>query len=66
MLTNLELYGTEDVPRINKEDCNKRILLLNVQLAKIYKDSNNSYLVTKVIEAKSFWSRMMLGEGDLK
>ena len=66
MISNFELYGTDDVPRINKEDCNKRIELLNERLSEIYKDPKQNYTITKIMEGIKFWSRMRDGEGDLE
>jgi len=66
MISNLELYGTDDVPKINKEDCNKRIKLLNKHKSEIYNKPDSNYTLVKIEEAIKFWSRMRDGEGDFE
>jgi len=64
-MTNAQLYGTNDVPRISKEDCNKRIELLNKRLGEVSTVDmmcKNTFLITKIIKAKEFWSRLRDGE----
>jgi len=65
MISNLELYRTDDVPRINKNDCNKRIALLKAHKAKVYDKPDSNYTLLKIEEGIKFWSRMRDGEGDL-
>lgn len=65
MISNLELYGTDNVPRINKNDCNKRIELLKAHKAEVYDKPDSNYTLLKIEEAIKFWSRMRDGEGDL-
>jgi hypothetical protein len=61
MLSNMDLYGTDDVPPISKEDANKRIALLEKRLAFLTSlplKVQSSYTETKVIEAIRFWKRL--------
>lgn len=64
-MTNMELYGTKDVPDINKEDCEKRIQLLQTNLARVSKDpARYNFTIRKIKSAIKFWTRMAHGEGD--
>ena len=61
MISNETLYGTRDVPFINKEDANKRIVLLNKRLDDLLSlplEEQSSYLETRVIEAIRFWKKI--------
>lgn len=64
MLTNIQLYGTEDVPPINKEDCNRRIAMLKAHRAMIYDKAEANYILVKIDEAIKFWTRMKHGENE--
>ena len=64
-MTNLELYGTYDVPLIPREVSESRILLLKKHLDKIMEDSfmdRDSYKVSKILQAIEFWRKMSEGE----
>ena len=54
MLTNLELYGTEDVPAVPKATANARIALLRQNL----KRNRKNYTEVKIIEAIRFWQKL--------
>lgn len=61
MLTNEQLYGTDDVPPIRKEDADKRIKVLQENLEReIHKPfkEQNSYIQSEIIRAIRFWKRM--------
>ena len=65
MLTNMELYGTDDVPTVDKETCNRRLYLLDKRLKDLlkvgYMDHNN-YLINKVMKAQKHWVKLRDGE----
>jgi hypothetical protein len=61
MLTNLELYGTEDVPPVPKEVANERIILLKENLIKQLKlptEEQSSHTQTKIVEGIKFWRKL--------
>ncbi len=65
MLSNLELYGREDIPKVPETVCNFRILLLKENLAKLTsvhfmeQDNNSINVVKKAIE---HWEQLRDGE----
>ena len=56
MLSNLELYGTNDVPRVPKKTCNIRLALLKKHMRELLsvhfmeQDNNTMNEVTKAIK----------------
>jgi hypothetical protein len=61
MITNLELYGTEDVPPVPKAVANERITLLRLHLEKLRAlpfEHQQNYTEVKVIEAIAFWKKL--------
>jgi len=67
MITNLELYGTEDVPKVDEKTCNRRIELLNKRLkeesSKHYMIQNNNLLNT-LTKAIRHWHKLRDGEEE--
>ena len=67
MITNLELYGTEDVPKVDEKTCNRRIELLNERLkeesSKHYMIQNNNLLNT-LTKAIKHWRQLRDGEEE--
>lgn len=65
-MTNMELYGTDNVPPVPKEVAEARIDLLQSRLRVLLKDSWNgeqvSYDIRKVLQAIDFWQQMSTGE----
>ena len=65
MPTNLELYGTEDVPKVPAEVCNQRLELLKERLEGLlsvhYMKWDNETM-NKVQKAIVFWTKMRDGE----
>ena len=65
MLSNLELYGTNDVPKVDKKTCNIRLYLLKEHMKKLLsvhfmeQDNNTINEVTKAI---NHWKRLKNGE----
>lgn len=64
-MTNLELYGTEDVPPIPADICNERIRMLDErlfdELAKpVY--TQDGFLIKKIGDSIRFWKKMRDGE----
>ena len=61
MLTNRELYGTDHVPAIRKEDADARIEMLRLNLeremAKPIMEQNN-YIQYEILKAIKFWKKM--------
>ena len=61
MLTNLELYGTDNVPPVPKKVANDRIALLQMHL-KVETDKppleQKNYTQVKIIEAIRFWRKL--------
>jgi len=61
MLTNKELYGTEDVPLVPKEVCNTRLELLKERMAELlsvhYLVQDNS-TINEVEKAIKFWTTL--------
>ena len=61
MLSNLELYGTEDVPPVPKFVADERIEILEhhleEQLALPFQEQNN-FTQTKILVAIRFWKKM--------
>ena len=65
MITNLELYGTEDVPKIPAGICNERIALLEDNLDNCIQKplgEQSSYKEVVIIKAIKFWKSMRDGE----
>lgn len=61
----MELYGTDDVPRVPEEICNVRIRRLEERLAWVMSQNNwheNNDLINKILKAKRFWSKLRDGE----
>jgi hypothetical protein len=65
MLTNLELYGREDVPRIPETVANLRLALLEERLEVLlsvhFMEQDNT-LINEVMKAKAFWTALRDGE----
>jgi hypothetical protein len=65
MLTNLELYGREDVPRIPETVANFRLALLEERLEVLlsvhFMEQDNT-LINEVMKAKAFWTALRDGE----
>ncbi len=65
MITNLELYGREDVPRVPEHVCNFRLQLLEENLKRLtsvhYMEQDND-LINNVIKAQTFWRKLRDGE----
>jgi len=65
MRTNIELYGTTDVPCIPVEICNERLELLNSNLGSLlevhfmHQDNN---LINAVQKAIKHWTQLRDGE----
>ena len=61
MITNLELYGTDDVPRVPHSVTNPRISLLKERLAELlavhYMEQDNN-TIRKVEEGIVFWTKL--------
>jgi len=61
MLSNMELYGTEDVPPIPIEIALERQLLLRrhlkAEVAKPLKEQNN-HIQNEILKAIKFWGRL--------
>ena len=65
MLSNYELYGTDDVPQIPKEIANERIELLNTHLDKllaVHYLKQDQVLINNVLDAKKHWAKLRDGE----
>ncbi len=65
MLSNYELYGTDDVPQIPKEIANERIELLNIHLDKllaVHYLKQDQVLINNVLDAKKHWAKLRDGE----
>ena len=67
MLTNLELYGTEDVPRVPADVCNERIAMLKnrleVEASKFFMEQDNN-LINTLLKAIKHWQRLRDGEEE--
>jgi len=65
MITNEELYGTTDVPRVPVEVCDGRLALLKgrlkAQMSLHYSKQDNA-LVTKLTKAIKFWYQLRDGD----
>jgi len=61
MITNLELYGTDNVPPVPKEVADKRIEMLKANLAtdvrKHYSEQDN-HIQSEILKAIRFWQRL--------
>jgi len=65
MITNLELYGTKDVPKVPKEIADKRIDLLTARLKElmdVHWTQQDTHLINKVRSALDFWRQLKQGE----
>jgi len=65
MLTNMQLYGTDNVPRVAKEVCNVRLRLLHKRLSEVVHDEtieSNNHVITQIIKAQNFWKSLRDGE----
>jgi len=65
MLTNLELYGTEDVPKVPRGVCDKRIGLLRNRLGdllSVHFMSHDNNSINEVQKAIKFWQQLRDGE----
>lgn len=61
----MELYGTDDVPKIPKEVADARISLLKEHLSLILSNgvmNADSHRVKKILQAIKFWETMREGE----
>ena len=65
MLTNMDLYGTDDVPLVPAEVCDPRIKLLQERLKKLMEVhwmERDNHLVDQVVAGITFWKRLRDGE----
>jgi len=65
MLTNLELYGTEDVPSVPAEICNERLRLLEIHmrtLLDVHYMKQDNQTMNSIIKAQKFWTQLKDGE----
>ena len=65
MLTNLELYGTNDVPPVPKDVCNVRIDLLKEKLleeGKVHYMNQDNNKLNTLIKGIDFWTKLRDGE----
>ncbi len=65
MISNLELYGISDVPRVPKTVADFRIALLKENLAKhmtVHYLKRNNATVNKILIAISHWEKLRDGE----
>lgn len=65
MLTNMELYGTEFVPKVPKGVCNIRLELLEVHLQKLMSGNFwtwNNRSINQILAAKRHWTKLRDGE----
>jgi len=65
MVSNLDLYGREDVPLVPATVANFRIILLKERLAmltSVHFMEQDIHLINKVTEAIEFWSHLRDGE----
>ena len=64
MLSNLELYGTEDVPLVPKETCDRRLELLKIHMRKLlsvhYMNQDNQTM-NEVDHAIKHWTQLRDG-----
>jgi hypothetical protein len=67
MMTNSQLYGRDDVPRIPADICNTRIDMLHERLAieveKHYMNQDNNLIFT-LIKAIKHWQMLRDGEEE--
>jgi len=67
MLSNQELYGTDDVPKVPEDVCNERIALLQNRLKeeadKHFMLQSNDML-NKLQSGIKFWQRLRDGEEE--
>lgn len=66
MITNLELYGTNNIPKIPESVANQRITLLKARLEMLCHDDkikNRIYLIMMVKSSMQFWEQLKSGEG---
>lgn len=64
-MTNIELYGTRSVPTIPRDISDARIKLLKDNMRSIIESgmmSEESYRITKILQAIEFWKQMSEGE----
>ncbi len=65
MISNFELYGREDVPRVPMHVANFRIALLKENLA-VHMNNHysewNTYIIKKMLTAISHWEKLRDGE----
>ena len=65
MITNLELYGTDDVPKVDKKTCNRRLELLEEHMQKlisVHFMKQDNRMLNEVMKAKRHWTRLRDGE----
>lgn len=65
MLSNKELYGTEDVPLIPRKVADKRIELLRSRLKDLMASgrlTKDTYTINKILEGITFWTNLKEGE----
>lgn len=63
MMTNLELYGTNDVPNVPKEIANERLRLLKKHLATVMSgDEWDTNIVNRILKAQLYWTKLRDGE----
>ena len=65
MISNLKLYGTNDVPRVPKFVANTRLRLLNERLGNLMKVGfmqRDNHTINKILEAQKHWTRLRDGE----
>jgi len=65
MISNMELYGTNDVPRVPAAICNERLELLETRLealTSVHFMYHNNNLINRVLKAKRHWTKLRDGE----
>ena len=69
MISNKELYDTENVPQVPVEICDKRIEILKEHMAKLlnvhymHQDNNT---INEVEKAIKFWTKFKNGEEEYR
>ena len=61
MLSNSQIYGTEDVPPVPKEVADERIRLLRLNLKKnmdMPMEEQSTWTQTRILDAISFWRKL--------
>ena len=65
MISNLDLYGREDVPKVPKHVCDFRLQLLEERLKElmaVHWMEQDINLINQVQKAQTFWRKLRNGE----